>query len=162
MAMKDRNERPEGAPDARDDGARKPGRPRRTESGIKQYEAIRLHFEGKTNVEIAKHVGVSAKTVSRWLAAPYVTREVGKHLAGISAKIWARIGEEAEPTFADLIQSTHCGDPRIELRARTWLVELILEIMPMPRLIADGLLAEDAVPPVLQPPPDTDEEGDAE
>jgi hypothetical protein len=159
--MTTRNDSPDSTPDKPGDGRRKPGRPRRTEPGIEQYEAIKLDFAGKTKREIAQHLGVSEKTISRWLGAPDVKREVGKHLEDISTKLWAKIAEEGEATLDDLVQSMHGGDPRIELRARTWLLERLLEITPMSRLIAEGLLAEDAVPPALQPPSDPNEEGDA-
>jgi hypothetical protein len=159
--MTNRDERPERTPDPPDDGPRKRGRPRRIEPGVKQYQAIELHFAGKTNIEIAEVLGVSDKTIGRWLAAPYMKREVGKQLEDISTKLWARISEEGDATMDAFVKSMHGGEPQIELRARLWLLERLLEVTPMPRLIAEGLLAENAVPPVLQPPSEPSEEGDA-
>jgi hypothetical protein len=62
--MTNRNERPERTPDPPDDGPRKRGRPRRTEPGIEQYQAIELHFAGKTNIEIAERLGVSGRSTA--------------------------------------------------------------------------------------------------
>ena len=162
---KGNEKRDEGTPDTPDHAPRRRGRRPRTEPGPEQYEAIRLRFARKTQKEIAERLSVDPKTISRWLSAPDVKREVAKHLEDVATGLWAEIAAEGPATLKAFVAALHCGDPRIELRARTWLMERLLEIVPMPRLIEEGLLAKGAVPPKLQPgavdPEEEEEEEEA-
>jgi hypothetical protein len=140
--------------DSTGEGRRKRGRPRRTEPQPQQLAALERRMAGKTQKEIAEQVGVSEKTIGRWLNAPYIRREVAKRLRDASARLWSNIASESGPAWDDFVEDMRNGDPRLRARDRKWLFERLLEIEPMPRLIKEGLLAEDAVPRSLDEPSD--------
>lgn len=135
-------------PDNVDDHAA--GRPPREELMPQQLRGIHALMTHPTTASAAEEIGVHPRTLSRWLEAdPRFRAAFFAQMNELQLGLWRdmlSVRGAAWTRFTELLNS---DDPRIALRAATWLLGQLLSVPPMvARLNADDGPGA-AVPPRL-------------
>lgn len=86
------------------------------------YEAIRMTLEGRTNVDIARELGVHRNTVSNWTKDPTFAREVKRTVV---ANSYPRLTEVVDAIVDSAVKDRNAASQKLVLQMNDMLTDKV-------------------------------------
>lgn len=101
----------------------------KTQTRQMQAEKLaRALLSGKTRSEAASSLGISESTLDRWLSHESFPGAFDKERKKVLPLLASRIHSGLERAVETLSRNAVCGQPQVEVRAATELVDILLRI----------------------------------
>ncbi len=121
-----------------DDRGGRHGRPRRTTVEPRQMHAVSRLIAGKPRKDIAAELGISEKTLGRWLQEPAIRLEFAQQAAAVSAELWILVLAETTEAWTIFQGLLHSENEQIQLRATTWFLDRMLGLISLQQVLDEG------------------------
>jgi len=124
------------------------GRRRRKELSPPQLRAIQLLATGKSMVAAAEEVGVSSRTISRWVREDAFAAEYRSHMSELQLELWNQMLAVRSEAWGRFLELLHSSDESIALRASFWVLDRMLKV---PAIMTQLAMQESEAAPDTSP-----------